>query len=155
MALSIFLPLVPSGGRGLFGLGEVGGALLVPSSGEAGVAGRILSLLVDASAALEEAAESDEIRNRFDGCIVASGDSLLLGLTLESFPSGIVDSDPPTPRLAELVVGSSGVALQRAGTSAVVAISASRPSSESHEQCITSRSAYPTAVLAAVLFPAV
>ena len=108
VALSMFIPLVPSGGRGLFGLGEDGGALLVPASGSTGVAGKILSLPVDASAGLEEAAESDESRNRFAGCAVAaSGESLL-----ESFPSRMCDSDPAPPMLAVLVVGSSGVALQ-------------------------------------------
>lgn len=155
VALSMFLPLVPSGGRGLFGLGEVGGALLVPASGSTGVAGKILSLPVDASAGLEEAAESDESRKRFAGCAVAaSGESLLLGLALENFPSRMCDSDPAPPRLAVLVVGSSGVALYAHRRARSPAVSEGQPSSESPEQCITSRSAYPTAVLAAVLFPA-
>ncbi len=91
------VPLVPNGGRGLFGLGDVGGPLLLRSSG---VAGGTLSAV-----GLEAAAKSDDSRGRF--ALLVSGESLLLVLVSKGIP-------PAVPPL--LVVGSSGVALLQTHT---------------------------------------
>eukprot|EP01043_Picozoa_sp_COSAG02_P011369 COSAG02_NODE_417_length_22746_cov_9.074172_20_plen_119_part_00 len=99
----LIIPFVPNGARGLFGLGDVGGPLLLRMRG---VSGGTLPAV-----GLELANNSDDNRGRFT--LPASGESLLLVLVPEGIPSPVstVESAgaPVVPPV--LVVGSSGVAL--------------------------------------------